>query len=282
MGDGCPGLSANFYKTYEPATDAAGNVYVVDQGNGLIRKISVGTQFPAVGVGATTTQTIDLHFTNGDTFASATLASSPDFTLTVGAGNCTTNSTVNTQDCLATVTFKPSAPGVRTAALAVTGSKGMTNVLTLSGTGTGGALTLDPGTMATVSSSATGVTAIAIDTAGNTYAALPGSSAILKVTAAGASSTIGSGLAGATSVAVDGSGNVYVALPGSVAEIPASGAQTTIGSGFTTPAGVAVDAFGNVYCGGLFGEYGVGDPGRRQRRANHAGYRAERPGGASD
>ena len=247
VGDHCPGLMANFYKTYEPATDAAGNVYVVDQGNGLIRKISTGTQFPATAVGTTLTQTVDLHFTNGDTFASATLASSPDFTLAVGAGNCTSNTTVNTQDCLATVSFKPSAPGIRTAALTVTGTKGMTNVLTLSGTGTGSALTLDPGTQATVSSSATAVTAIAIDTAGNTYAALPGASTILKVTASNASSMIGSGLTGATSVAVDGSGNVYVAIPGSVVEIPASGAQTTIGSGFTTPAGLAVDGFGNVY-----------------------------------
>ncbi len=78
VGDGCPGTQATFYKPYRPFVDAAGNVYIADQGNDLVRKLSTGTQFPtaAQAVGSAVTQTIDVHFSAGDIQG----------TYTVGAG----------------------------------------------------------------------------------------------------------------------------------------------------------------------------------------------------
>ena len=49
VGDGCPATQATFYKPYQPWVDALGNVYVADQSNELVRKISTGAQFPATG-----------------------------------------------------------------------------------------------------------------------------------------------------------------------------------------------------------------------------------------
>ena len=67
VGDGCPGLQATFYKPFQPFVDAAGNVYIADQANQLVRKVTTGAQFPAAGqaVGAAATQTLEVHFGGG-------------------------------------------------------------------------------------------------------------------------------------------------------------------------------------------------------------------------
>jgi sugar lactone lactonase YvrE len=249
IGDGCPGAKATFWKPYFPVVDAAGNVYVTDQGDNLIRKISVGTQFPATVVGVPVTQNIEVHFGVGDTAASYTVSSS--FTeFVVGTPSCTTN-TDTTTDCVLPVTFTPAKAGMRTAPLAVTATlSGRVSNFSLTGTGLAPALAVDPGTQSTLASTGlTSVTSIALDTAGDVYASVPGASSITMYTPAGSPSAVGTSLTGANAVAVDAAGNVYAALSsGSVVEVPANGgSQVTVGSGFTTPSGVAVDSYGNIY-----------------------------------
>jgi sugar lactone lactonase YvrE len=251
VGDGCPGLQATLSKPYQLSVDAAGNVYVTDQGNNLIRKVSVGTQFPATAVGTPVTQSIDIHFGVGDTPAATSAYALPsgftDFAL--GTASCTPNSD-NTDDCVLPVTFTPSAAGIRTAPLTVTSAGGKASNFSLTGTGLASVLAVDPGTESTLANTnLTAVNSIALDAAGNVYASVPGSSSIVAVTSAGAESTRGSSLSGANAVAVDAAGNIYAALPsGSVIEIPGNGgSQFAIGSGFTNPSGIAVDSFGNVY-----------------------------------
>jgi sugar lactone lactonase YvrE len=249
VGDGCPGLQTTVYKPYQPSVDAAGNVYITDQGNNLVRKISVGTQFPATVVGVPVTQNIEVHFGVGDTASSYTVPSVyTEFV--VGTPSCTTNSD-STTDCVLPITFTPAQAGVRTAPLAVTGTpSGQVSSFSLTGTGLAPVLAVDPGTQSTLaSSSLTGVNSIALDAAGNVYASVPGASTITMYTPAGSPSAVGTSLTGANAVAVDASGNVYAALSsGSVVEVPANGgSQVTVGSGFTTPSGVAVDSYGNIY-----------------------------------
>ena len=251
IGDGCPGLKATFWKPYFPSVDAAGNVYVADQGDNLIRKISVGTQFPdAVVGGASVSQTVEVHFGQGDTASSYTVPSGfTEFVLSTPS--CTTN-TDSTTDCVLQVTFTPAKAGVRTAPLVVTATpSGHVSSFSLTGTGLAPVLAVDPGTQSTLASSGvTAVSSIALDAAGDVYASVPGASTIAEFPySGGLPSALGSGLANANAVAVDAGGNIYVALSsGSVEEIPANGgSQVTMGSGFTTPSGVAVDSYGNVY-----------------------------------
>ena len=249
VGDGCPGTQATFYKPYQPWVDAAGNVYVADQANQLVRKLATGAQFTSsLAVGTAATQTLEVHFGAGDTQGSYTVgAGFGDFTL--GASACTTNSDM-TQDCLVPVTFKPSAPGVRTAPLVVKSAGGLVSTFALSGTGLGAVLAVDPGARAALATNGvTAVSGVAVDQAGNTYAAVPSASSIVKLSAAGVASNVGTGLTGATSVAVDGTGNVFAGLgSGSVVEVPASGAaQATVATGITKLVGLAADALGNVY-----------------------------------
>ncbi len=250
VGDGCPGLSATVWKTYFPYVDAANNLYFGDSGNGLVRKLSSGTQFPPTSVSPTgVVQTLEIHFGVGDSSGAISIpASFADFT--VGTlGTCTTNSDTS-KNCPLPVTFKPVAAGLRTAPLTVTSSLGKVSTFNLTGTGLASALAIDPSTASTLASTnLTSVNDLALDAAGNAYAAVPGASSIVKITPAGVESNIGSSLSGANAVAVDGAGNVYAALSsGSVVEVPSNGgSQVALGSGFTDPAGIALDAYGNVF-----------------------------------
>ncbi len=250
FGDGCPGTQATFYKPYQPVVDAAGNLYVTDQDNYLIRKVSVGTQFPPTVIGSAVTQNIEVHFGVGDGPAATSAYALPaGFTeFATGTPACTANSDT-TKDCVVPITFTPSAAGARSAPLTVTSGKGLVSSFALTGTGLAAVLAVDPGAQATLASSGVAsVSDIALDTAGNVYAAVPGASSIVKVNPASSQSTVGSSLSGANAVAVDAAGNVYAALSsGKVYEIPANGgSQIALGS-FTDPAGLAVDSFGNLY-----------------------------------
>jgi sugar lactone lactonase YvrE len=255
IGDGCPGLQATFWKPYFPSVDAAGNVYVADQGDNLIRKISTGTQFPATVVGTPVTQTIEVHFGQGDTAASNTVPSG--FTEFVpGTPSCTTN-TDTTTDCVLQVTFTPAQAGVRTAPLVVTATpSGQVSSFALTGTGLAPALAVDPGTQsifapsATATTPLTGINSIAIDNGGNVYATIPNTNPVIMISPSGAGSTLSSGSASANAVTVDGAGNIFVALSnGALMELPGGVATNAleITNGFTTPAGLAVDAYGNIY-----------------------------------
>ncbi|SNS75145.1 NHL repeat-containing protein [Granulicella rosea] len=253
IGDGCPATQATLFKPYQPSLDAAGNVYVADQGNGLIRKVSVGTQFAATATGSSITQNIEIHFGAGDAPAtSAAYALPTGFTeFTLGSAVCGAVNSDNTEDCVLPVTFTPAAPGGRTAPLTVKSSLGSTVTFSLTGLGQAPVLSVDPGTQTTLSSTGlSAVNGIALDSAGNTYAALPNatSGSVVKLTSAGVASTVGT-IAKASAVAVDAAGNVYAALStGTVVEVPANGsAQITLGTGFTKPSGIAVDGFGDVF-----------------------------------
>ena len=248
IGDGCPGVQTTFWKPYQPVVDAAGNIYVTDQGDNLIRKISVGTQFPATAVGASVTQNLEIHYGAGDTGSSSSIQGS-DFK--AGGVTCTLNAADNTTDCILPITFTPTAAGIRTGPITITSAKGLITTIALSGTGLAPVLALDPGTQSTLASTGlTSVNGIAFDSVHTLVAAVPSSSSVVAVsTVGGVESNVGTGLANANAVAIDGAGNVYAALSsGRVVEVPANGAsQVTVGSGFTTPSGLAVDSFGNLF-----------------------------------
>ncbi|MDB5152728.1 MAG: hypothetical protein JWR54_1479 [Mucilaginibacter sp.] len=239
------GTAAAFNYPNGIALDATGNVYVADQGNNQIRKIT-----PA---GTVTTLSGSLAPGSSNTSAIGVTASfnGPTGVAVDAAGN------VYVADFGNNLIRK----------IAPTGA-----VTTFAGNSKAGANNAT-GTAATFN----GPAGLAIDAAGNIYVADFNNNLIRKITSLGVATTFaGSGAAGSANgsgiaasfngprgVAVDASGNLYVAdannnqirkitangdvttLAGNGAKGNASGASTA--ASFYYPSGVAVDVNGNVY-----------------------------------
>ncbi|MGA3162031.1 MAG: MBG domain-containing protein [Terracidiphilus sp.] len=96
---------------------------------------------------------------------------------------------------------------------------------------------------------------VAVDASGNVFVADSNNNAVKEILAAGGYTTVNtlaSGFNDPTDVAVDGSGNIFVADYGNnaVKEIVAAGGYATVytlGSGFWNPTGISVDGSGNVF-----------------------------------
>ena len=243
------GTAASFFYPQGIAIDGSENIYVADQGNNEIRKIT------SKGVVTTVAGTLVSGSTNATTIGASALFTGPTGIAVDGAGN------------LYVADF-----GNNLVRKIVTAGATAGTVTTLAGSGKAGSANAT-GTAATFS----GPAGVAVDGAGNVYVADFTNNLIRKITAAGVVTTLagtgkagnvnGTGTAasfsGPRSVAVDAAGNVYVAdannneirvitsagvvttLAGTGAAGNASGAAAS--STFYYPTGVTVDATGNVY-----------------------------------
>jgi hypothetical protein len=241
------GAAARFYSPSGVATDSAGNVYVADQVNNTIRKITPATVVTTLAGQAWVDG-------SADGIGAAALFYYPQGIATDSSGNVyvadTGNDTVRKITPAAVVTTLAGTAGVRGSA---------------NGTGTAASFNY-PDTVAT-------------DSAGNVYVADTSNQTIRKITPTGVVSTLagtpgvmgsadGTGAAARfnypVSVATDGNGNVYVADAGNntIRKITPAGVVTTLagsagvrgsadGTGaaasFNLPGGVATDGAGDVY-----------------------------------
>jgi streptogramin lyase len=236
-------MAASFDLPAGVAVDTAGNVYVADYGNNLIRKIS------SSGVVSTLAGSGFAGSANG--MGTAASFNIPWGVAVDAAGN------VYVADAANELIRKISPSGVVTTLAG--GGAGRSN----NGTGT--------------AASFNGPYGVAVDAAGNVYVADNGNDMIRKISPLGVVSTLaGSGTKGSANgmgmaasfngpygVAVDAAGNVYVAdgVNNIIRKISPLGVVNTwagngsIGSvngmalaaSFDIPTGVAVDAAGNVY-----------------------------------
>ena len=245
------GTAALFHNPQGVAVDSAGNVYVADEFNDEIRKITpsgvvtilAGSTLPGSANGTGT----------------AARFSSPEGVAVDSGGNVYVADTANQE------IRKVTPAGVVTTLAGSAGHNGSSD-----GTGTA-ALFHNP-------------QGVAVDSAGNVYVADEFNDEIRKITPSGVVTTFagsagqtgasdGSGTAARffypTGVAVDGAGNVYVADQDNqeIRQITPSGGVTTLagsaghqgtsnGSGsaarFSMPTGVAADGAGNVYVADSF------------------------------
>jgi sugar lactone lactonase YvrE len=237
------GTGASFYEPTGVAADAAGNVYVADYRNNMIRAISpAGMVTTLAGSGS-----------QGSINATGTYASffQPTGVAVDASGNVYVADNGNHL-------IREISPAGVVSTLAGSGSAGFAN-----GSGTGAKFNYPQG--------------IAVDGAGNVYVADYGNNMIREISPAGMVTTLagkstGGSVNGAdtaatfnqpTGVAVDAAGNVYVADSGNnmIRKISAAGGVTTLaGSGsagfangngksasFNGCTGIALDATGNVF-----------------------------------
>jgi sugar lactone lactonase YvrE len=258
--DGESALSSPLNGPLGIAVDATGNFYVADAGNYIIRKLSNSILFPPTTVDSTSASLPITFEINQNVNLSATVGA--DFKIT--SNTCTGDLTAapvgsSPVTCQVFVSFDPTKPGVRDAALRMTNFlTGKTVVLGLHAIGIGPISVFTPGTVNTVAPSLSNPIAIATDSAGNAYilesGAAPGSGHLLFLPAGGGAPqtliNLGATLTTPSALALDSAGSIYIAdtTTGTVTRYGADGTiNTTFVTGLDTPTALAFDSFDNLY-----------------------------------
>jgi hypothetical protein len=229
----------------------------------LVPQVSFGS----VNVGtAAPVQTLTYSFTSPTTLAAVNIltagVSGLDYT-DGGSSSCTAGVAYSAnQSCVVRVAFTPSAPGLRSGAVALFAPGNNAPLITwyLNGIGQSGAVTIDPGTqstIATLSNNGQGYGS-AIDGAANIYVVDHANSQVIRL-AAGTftqSAVVTSGLLNPTAVALDGAGNLYISdtgnnrvemVPNEQGTLNTADMSTVSISGLGSPNGLATDGSGSLY-----------------------------------
>ncbi len=266
QGDGCTALAASYGGSngLGIAFDNLGNLYVADTTNALVRKVAAGS-YGNIAAKTTFTPNYNIHSLAANGPAAVTLGPNSDFTL--NAGTCAQNTTAdNTYDCPNTVTFVPSAIGLRSAPTTITiTTSGALAMGSVTGNSTGTALVFDTAAPITLQiGTQLAVTATALNGANNLFTA--NATSVTKMPLGGSATTIYTPASAPTAIAADPQGNVYLAF-GTAASVVkltftapstyTAGPLTSVAANntaFGTVKALAVDANGNVYLANSVGQ----------------------------
>jgi pectin methylesterase-like acyl-CoA thioesterase len=261
------------------AVDGQGNLYLYDQTtvtNGtttsmLVRKV-FAQGLPAQSLGVPASQTFYAHFPSA-TASSVTLTNSTNADLSYGMPSCAALNGDGSLDCSVKVTATPSQAGSRSAAMTLAAPGGESLTFNLGGTVSGAVLAVDNAAGLTTGASKLLTTnallsgntpsAVAVDGAGNLFAA--SGTSILESLAASTTSTqtLATGLSAApTAISVDPTGNIfYLNGSSSIQELAVTaagaGSATTYSAatlaytpnslGTADPVALATDKAGNLF-----------------------------------
>jgi sugar lactone lactonase YvrE len=140
-GDGGSATLAQMGSTYGVTVDSAGNLFIVDNTNNNVRKLTATSglvQFGSVPFGTTTTATVTLGNAGSQPLVLSGIAiTGTGFTETTPASRgCTVTTTLAPgSECLLTVSFKPTTLGQYTGTVTFTDNAGSPQLVTLTGTG---------------------------------------------------------------------------------------------------------------------------------------------------
>jgi sugar lactone lactonase YvrE len=231
-------IGSGFNSPQGVAVDAAGNVYVADTQNNLVKKIPVGGGAPVI-LGAGFSQPAGVAIDAAGNIYVADFGNDAVKEIPVGGG-----AVITLVDDAAANYFAP----VGIAADAA-GNVYVSDQYEAFKVPEGGGTPIRIGAFAVGYGNPS--EGIAVDASGNVY--VENSYGVAEIPAAGGQQFIVPGLTNSgTGVAVDGSGDIYVADANDpvngVQEFPVGGGSTiSIGSGFNSPFGIAIDGAGNVY-----------------------------------
>jgi len=254
------------------ATDSNNNLYIGDTeidtagyGRSRVRKVLASQLIPAV-MGTPVTQTLYLHGPAGTTAsataitAAATEVSSSEMSVATPA--CSTTANVDgTVDCLATVTFTPAAPGLRTGSLLLSDpSLSVSSNSPLVGAATGSALVTDPTSpIAPLTTNLAGTHTLpvgaAVDANGDVFTMDAAAGKFTKISGGTLTQIAGTATlpSNPTQMSLDLSGNLYAAGTGASAltKLTLTGtsyvASTVTIAGVAAPQASVVDRSGNIF-----------------------------------
>ena len=215
-----PANNARFAAPDALSRDAAGNIYVSDMGNQLIRKIT------------------------------------PDGTVSTFAGNGSIGAADNAMGTLASFNT-PRGMAQDAAGNIYLADQGNNLIRKISPSG---AVTTVAGKAGAGFSNGNATTAqfnsptaVGIDDAGNLYVSDSQNGAIRKITPDGTVSTIATGLNFPRELRADATGNIYVVEQNSdrVSVISPAGGVTMVATGFSSPIGLVLDGKGSLYVGSI-------------------------------
>jgi gliding motility-associated-like protein len=234
---GTVSLSSGFHLPTAIAKDFAGNIYVADYGNSLVKKIPAGGGAPVV-IGSGFDHPIGIASdAAGNVYVGDFLNSAVKMIPAGGGSPVTLGSGFSGSYGVA----------VDSAGNVYVADKGHNAIKKIP---------VGNGTPVILGSGFNGPTGVAVDAAGNVYVADNGNNLVKKIPVGGGSPVIiGSGFNHPYGVSLDAGGNVYVAdqANNAIKEIPLDGsAPIVLGSGFSQPTGVFVDAGGNIYVADFF------------------------------
>lgn len=252
------GQSALMVPLNEPlgvSSDSAGNIYLADSQNNVVRKMGKNLTFPDTNVMSTSASQTLVFGINQAVNLTTSIGADYNIVSTTCTGALASGSS-----CQVAITFGPTRPGARYSPLKLTDSiSGRSISVALEGMGIGPQSLMTPGVASTRGAGLRSAVAVTTNSAGDTYVLEQGNNTttadVLLYPAGGGAAQVvvaqGTGLVSPTAMAVDGGGNIFVydSALGSIIRFGVDGTINTAyaSGGMSNVNSMAIDGFGDLF-----------------------------------